>query len=61
MAYMNVWISKDLKVELAIDNLKWIWVISTKMLFKTVIPQRNQTIKLKQYCMHCYVTLSNVF
>ena len=29
------------------------------MLLKTVIPLRYQRIKFKQYCMHCYVVVSN--
>ena len=60
--YVNVCVSRHLKGELAWATDKWLWVISNKMLFKTVIPLRNWAVlNLKQYCMHCYVTLSNVF
>ena len=40
MAYVNVCISRDLKEELAWVIDEWLWVISNKMLFKTVIPIR---------------------
>ena len=58
-----------LKEELAWAIDKRFQINCNKMLFKTVIPLRNQRIKqlnkavlnLKQYCKHCYVTLSNVF
>ena len=65
---MNVCISRFLKEELALAIDKQLPVISTKMLFKTVI--RIYTIKklkneailnLEQYCMCCYVTHSNLF
>ena len=38
MAYVNVCVSRRLKEELgwAIDN--WLWLISNKMVFKTVVP-----------------------
>ena len=35
---MNVRVSRHLKEELAWATNKWLWVISNKMLFKTVIP-----------------------
>ena len=41
VAYMNIRVSKRLKEQLAWDIDKWLWVISNKMLFKTVIPLRN--------------------
>ena len=53
MAYVNVRISRRLKEELAWVIDKRLRVISNKMLNKAVL-------NLKQYCMHCYVTLSNV-
>ena len=40
VVYMNVHVSKCLK-ELVWATDKRLWVISNKMLFKTVIPQRN--------------------
>ena len=41
VAYVNVRVSKSLKEELAWAIDKRLRVISNKMLFKTVIPQRN--------------------
>ena len=41
MAYVNVRILRHLKEELAWAIGKWLWVISDKMLFKTVILLRN--------------------
>ena len=41
MVYINVCVSKQLKEELAWAIDKQLWVISNKMLFKTVIPHRN--------------------
>ena len=64
VGYVNMHISKHGKEELAWAIDKRLQVISSKMLYKTVIPLRNLRIKpfnLKQYCMHCYVALSNVF
>ena len=52
MAYVNVHTSRGLKEELAWAIDKRLWLITNTMLFKTVI---------KQYFMHCYVTLSNLF
>ena len=46
---------------------KWLWVISTIMLFKKLVLRSYKQLKykavlnLKQYCLHCYVALSNVF
>ena len=57
-------------IEMFKEELDWVidkrlWVISNKMLFKTVVSLRylkNKAIlNLKQYCMCCYVTFSNVF
>ena len=52
--------SQHLKEELAWAIDKWLQGISNIMLFKTVVPVRNFRI-LKQYYMHCYVALSNIF
>ena len=41
MAYVNVRISKQLQEELTWAIDKRLWVISNKMLFKTVAPLRN--------------------
>ena len=42
MAYVNVRISRHLRKELALVVIdKWLWVISNKMLFKTVIPLKS--------------------
>ena len=62
---MNVRVLKHLKEELvwAIDER--LQVISNKMLFRTVITYTTKKLKnkgiLTQYCMHCYVALSNMF
>ena len=68
MAYVNVRVSRYSKEELTwvIYVDKWLRVISNKMLFKTVVRttkklKNRAVLNLKQYCMHCYVTLSNVF
>ena len=45
VAYVNVRISKSLKEELAWAMDKWLWVVSNKILFKTVI---RTTKKLKK-------------
>ena len=41
VAYVNICVSRRLKEELAWVTDKWLWVISSKMLFKTAIPLRN--------------------
>ena len=41
VAYLNVSVSKRLKEELAWVIDKWLWVISNKMLFETVVSLRN--------------------
>ena len=41
MAYVDVQVSKHLEEELAWDIDKRHWVISNKMLIKTVIPLRD--------------------
>ena len=41
MAYVNIRVSRRLKEELAWGIDKRLRVISNKMLFKTVVPQRN--------------------
>ena len=63
VAYVNVHVSRRLKEELGWAIDKRLRLITNKMLFKTVIPLiKNKAIfNLKQYCMHCYVKLSNVF
>ena len=65
MVYVNVHVLRRLKEELACVIDKRLLVISNKMLFNTVVPLRNiknkAVLNLKQYCMRCYVTLSNVF
>ena len=66
VAYVNICVLRHLKEEVnwAID--KRLQLIINIILFKTVICTtknlRNKTVfTLKQYCMHCYATLSNVF
>ena len=43
--YMNVHVLRRLKEELAWVIDKRLWVISNKLLFKTVVPLRNTRIK----------------
>ena len=65
VAFVNVHISRCLKQELSWAIDKWLWLIINTLLFKnsyTTKNLKNKTIfNLKQYCMYCYVTLSNVF
>ena len=64
MAFMVVQVLRHLKVELAWAVDKWLQVISNIMLFKTVISVRNLRkccFKFEEYCMHCYVVLTNVY
>ena len=65
MAYVNVRISRHLKEKLALAIDKQLRVSSNKMVFKTVSYatkklKEKATLLLKQYCMHCYVTFSNI-
>ena len=66
MAYLNVRVSKSSKEELAWAIDKRLRVVSSKMLFKTVIYttkklKNKAVLNLKQFCIRYYVTLSNVF
>ena len=56
MVCMGMHISKCLKQELDFAIDEQIGVISTVFL-KTVIPK---VLSVKQYCMYCYVFLSNI-
>ena len=54
-----------IKEELAYTTDKWLWV-TTIMLFKNSYSTKGQkgtkaVLNLKQYCMHCYVALCNIF
>ena len=65
VACMNISASRHLKEE-AWAIHKRLCVISNIMLFEIAIyttkKLKNKTVlKLKQYYMHCYVTLSDVF
>ena len=57
MAYVNVHVLRHLKEELAWVIDKWLWVISNKILFKIVLPLRNQRIKQILYLKHCVYEL----
>ena len=66
VAQVNVLLSRQLKEELSWGIDKWLWLIINIMLCKTVIYTtknlKNKAIfNLKQYCVCCYVALSNVF
>ena len=57
---------EEFKEELAWAIDKQLWVSSNVILLKTVMPlmrklKNKAILSLKQYCMHCYVVLSNVF
>ena len=61
-------VSSHLKEELAWAVDKRLWVISTIMLFKNgnnikeLKGTKNKAVlNLKQYCLRCYMALSNVF
>ena len=63
VVYVNIRILRRLKEELAQAIDKQLWVISYKMLFKTVnyITKKlknKAVLNLKEYCMHYYVTLT---
>ena len=60
MAYVNVYISRCEKEELAwaIDRL--LRVVSSKISYSTKKLKNQAVINLKQYCMHYYMTFSNV-
>ena len=58
VAYVNVRVSRCLKKELAWVIDKWLWLISNKMLFKTVVRTSKKlknkvVLNLKQYSMCC--------
>ena len=59
MAYTNVCISKNLKEGLGWAIDKWLRITSNKMFSYTTKKLKDKA--LKQYCMRCYVVLSNVF
>ena len=62
MAYLNIHIWKCLKEELAWPIDERLQVISNKMSVISLKKLNNKAVLiLKQYCMYCYVTLSNVF
>ena len=65
MVDVDVHISSHLKEELAWAADKRLWVISTIMLFiilRSLKKLKNKAVlKLEQYCLRCYVALSNVF
>ena len=59
---MNVRVSRCLKEELACSIDKWFWLIIKCNISYTTKNLKNKAIfNLKQYCMRCYMTLSNVF
>ena len=66
MIDVDICVSSHLKEELAWAADKRLWVISTTMLLiyntKELKELKNIAIlNLKQYCLRCYVALSNVF
>ena len=66
MAYIkNVHVLSHLKEELTWAIDKWLWVTSNTNDIKNSITPKNlknkAVLNLKKYCMHCYMTLSNIF
>ena len=61
--YMNIRILRDLKEELVWAIDEQLRLINNKMLFKIILPLKTKNkpiMDLKQHCMHCYVTPSNI-
>ena len=58
---MNILISSHLKEELAWANDKPLQVISYLKQLDHQETKEQSCFELKQYCMDCYVALSNVF
>ena len=65
VVYVNVYVSKRLKEELAwaIDKRFGLLVIEyyLKLLYHKETKEYKAVLNLKQYCIRYYVTLSNVF
>ena len=62
LEYVSICTLKHLKEELAWAIDKQLQLIINTMLGYTTKNLKNKAIfVLKQYCMHCYVTLSNIF
>ena len=65
MVDVDACVLSHLKDGLSWAGDKWLWFISTMMIFKN--SYRNKELKgterfrFKQYCIHCYVALGNVF
>ena len=61
----GVCVSRLLKEELAWVIDKRLWVISNKMLFKTILPlkklKNKAILNIEKHCMCCYVILRNIF
>ena len=64
MVDIDVRVLSHLKEELAWAADKQLWVISTimfKNIYSTKELKNKDVLNLKQYCLHCYVALSNIF
>ena len=61
MAYVNVYILRCVKEELAWAIDRWLRVVSNKISYSAKKLKKQAVINLKQYCMCYYVTFSNVF
>ena len=62
MVDVDVHVSSHLKEELAWAVDKWLLIINTIMLCNSTKELKNKAVlNLKQYCIHCYVALSDVF
>ena len=61
MVDIGIYVSSHLKEELAWAVDKLLRVILTIMLLKNSKSTNKAILNLKQYCIRCYVALSNVF
>ena len=61
MAYVNVYILRCEKEELAWAIDRQLWVVSNKISYSAKKLKKQAVINLKQYFMHYYVTFSNIF
>ena len=60
---LGIRVLKHLKEELALAIDKWLQVISNICNVSYTIKKLNNKVvlNLNQFCMHCYVALSNIF
>ena len=64
VAYVNIRILRCLKEKLGLAIGKWLRLIINSVIYNNYTTKnlKNKAVlSSKQYCMRCYVTLSNVF